>query len=177
MASPNRGKKLVQDARKLRELLSRSKLSLRAIARRRNVSPASLSQLLAILRLPEEILQEVEKNPELASKTKLAMLARSEGEERERLWAKIRDGVSSDTLRNRKRGQGAVLPEKTKATIEEIGHSLRRELAGHVPPGSVGSDRIIQFSIELLANLWQAQRGDVVETYLDFIEREEGLLS
>lgn len=177
MASPNRGKKLVQDARKLQELLSRSKLSLRAIARRRNVSPASLSQLLAILRLPEDILEEVEKNPKLASKTKLAMLARAEGEERDKLWARIRDGVSSDTLRNRKRGQGSVLPEETKAIIEEIGHSLRRELAGHVPPGSVGSDRIIQFSVELLANLWHAQRDDVVETYLDFIEREEGLLS
>jgi hypothetical protein len=177
MASPNRGRKLVQDARKLQELLNRSKLSLRAIARRRNVSPASLSQLMAISRLPDDILNEVEKNPELASKTKLAMLARSEGAEREKLWQRIQNGVSSDTLRNRKRGPGAYLSPKTKAMIDDIGHSLRRELAGHVPPGAVGSDRIIEFSIELLTNLWKAKRDDVVETYLDFVEREEGLLS
>ena len=177
MASPNRGRKLVQEARKLQALLNRSKLSLRAIARRRRVSPASLSQLLAILRLPESILEEVEKNPDLASKTKLAMLARSEGEDRDELWRRIQNGVSSDALRNRNRGSGAQLSEKTQNSIKDIGHSLRRELAGHVPPGSVGTDRLIEFSIELLEQLWQAQRNNVVESYLNFIEREEGLIT
>lgn len=171
---PGKGRKLVQEARELKALLERSSLSLRAIAKRRRVSPAALSQLLAITRLPEEILAEVERRPELASKTKLAMLSRCEGEEREQLWARIQAGESSDKLRNRKRGSPLeVLSPRSRDMLDAIGRSMRRELAGELPPGGVTSERMLDFSVEILASLWASRRDGVLDSYLDFVEREE----
>lgn len=171
MASANAGRKLIQEARKLHETLERSKLSLRAIARRRKVSPASLSQLLAILRLPDDILREVEDNPKLASKTKLAMLARTQGVEQQQLWQRIRDGISSDVLRNRQRGQGPTLSDSAREKLKGIGHSMRRELAGELPPGSFRSERILEFSLEILDQLWRNRRAHVLNSYMDFIDQ------
>jgi hypothetical protein len=167
----NAGRRLIAEARKLEGQLQRS--TLRSVARRRGVSPASLSQLRAILRLPDEILAEVERRPELARKTALAMLARVEGEEREDMWRRIRRGESSDALRGRRRGARLELSPRGQQVLDGVGRALRRRIEAP-SPGATSRDRLLDFSVHLLGQLYEFQPEAVVDSYERWVASGEG---
>ncbi|HZV03043.1 MAG TPA: hypothetical protein VFF73_40425 [Planctomycetota bacterium] len=129
----------------------------RDFARRHRLHPSTLSRILRVGELPQELLSELATFERL-SRTHLEVLATAPEERRRELVAAVREGRSTYTLRERRETTAVAVasPAPTATGPEESGRAadLAREL-GSTP------EETRDFALELLSVLLRSSRERV----------------
>jgi ParB family chromosome partitioning protein len=146
---------VVEEGRGYARLLSMG-ASQRDIALKVGRSEASVSRALAIVKLPEAWLQEIEKTQTLQSPSKLYEIVQAKGEARDALWAKLRSGASREELSGEdaaRRGERRALDPKLIRELDAFVKKLRATY-GEVDRRRIHRRALVELALRRLLDSW-----------------------